>query len=111
MTKTKSASMLFENENDIKIEWMSCSGITNAHSMSKLLSYYVFNDKFEKTLQNVIAEPKLAYDASIFTLTQFTQGGFNKVEMFGVLWYLWGGLGGSIYAFAPEYKCVYSYTI
>ena len=114
--KTKLVSKLFENEADIDMEYMSATGIANAHSMSKLLSYYLFNHDNDdnddnKIVNDIIAKPILKYDAALCTLTEFTQGGFNKVELHGIVWYLWGGLGGSWYAFSPKYKCVYSHLV
>merc|ERR1711933_528154 len=87
----KNCSKKYEYENNIKMEWMSATGIANAYSMSKLLSYYLFNDGkngiTEQTLSKMIKDPIKAYDASIYSLTQFTQGGFNKVELYGITWY------------------------
>ena len=115
VTKTKTASKLYENECDIKMEYMSATGISNAHSMTKILSYYLFDTQKDidndRLMEDIIAKPVKAYDPAIFTLTQFTQGGFDKVELFGIVWYLWGGLGGSFYAFSPKYKCVFAYTV
>eukprot|EP01084_Bolivina_argentea_P192915 331081_1 len=115
--RIKSISKQFENENDIKMEWMSATGISNAHSMSKLLSYFLFNNNtnitkgFHETVKEMISEPKMAYDATILSMSQFTKGGFNKVTLYDITWYLWGGLGGSWYAFSPKYQCTFAYTV
>merc|ERR1712228_658520 len=113
----KDASKKYEDAENIAMEWMSATGISNAHSMSKLLSYYLFNDQtnitknFGQTFKEIVKDPKLKYDATILTKTNFTAGGFNKCVLFGIEWFMWGGLGGSFYGFAPKYKCVVAFTV
>lgn len=113
-----SLSKKFENYDDLAMEWMSGTGISNAHSMGKFMSYILFDTKnneitndYDKTLNEMIDKSRKAFDINIFTASNFTQGGFHEADLFGIKWYMWGGIGGSIYAFSPKYKCVFSYLI
>jgi len=109
-TECKVTSKKYENEQDIEMEWMSATGIMNAHSMSKLMSFCL-NTLNENTLKELLKDPKAAYDAAVFSTTEFTKGGFCRSMLYGIEWFLWGGLGGSYYGFAPKYKCVLSFTV
>ena len=102
-------SKQFENENDLKIEWLSATGISNAHSMGKFMSYCLCN--YFDAFTEAIKYPIKRVDGSISISTDFTQGGFCKVMANGIEWYGWGGLGGSYYMYAPKYKCVLSYLV
>ena len=104
-----SMSKYFENENDIQMEWLSATGICNAHSMGKLMSYYLCNngDAFAEAINYPIKK----MDGVLGSVTTFTQGGFCKFVMYDIEWYGWSGFGGSYYVFSPQYKCVLSYVV
>merc|ERR1712129_4495 len=92
--EVKNVSKIYEDAANVEMEWMSAMGLANAHSMAIFMSEFVFSEFDDAMRTELMSEPKMAYDAGILSASEFTQGGFCRMEKFGVEWFAWGGLGG-----------------
>eukprot|EP01083_Nonionella_stella_P147880 467236_1 len=92
---------------------MSASGVGNAHSLAKTMSYILFSgDVFDENMVNTfIAQVETKFDNVLRADIAMSQGGSAKMEIQGIEWYGWGGWGGSVLFFAPRYKAVLSWTV
>ncbi|KAI9291469.1 beta-lactamase/transpeptidase-like protein, partial [Neoconidiobolus thromboides FSU 785] len=108
-----------------KIELPSVNGFTNSKSLAKMGAFFANHGKFddkvfisEKTFENSISEPTKALDQAVYLDFVLTKGGFG-VFTFDELkdekgenipFYGWGGFGGSMVLFSPDYNFSFAYV-
>ncbi|KAI9298259.1 beta-lactamase/transpeptidase-like protein [Neoconidiobolus thromboides FSU 785] len=108
----------------LTIEIPSVNGHTNAKSLAKIGSYFANNGSVncktylsEYTTTESIGEVVEAYDEAILLKTEMTKGGFGIFkykeleEYSNVSFYGWGGMGGSLILFSPEYQFSFAYVM
>ena len=105
-------------DKELPLEHMSWSGISNAHSLTKLFDYILFQSNllsYETIVDKMLGNIESKYDVALGVITNFSQGGMNAerggFNTNGLEWYGWSGWGGSRVMFSPKHKAIIAYTV